>query len=147
MYIPHYDAILHAIGTSRAELNDKSDITIPMSLFKFLFQIAVVNAEFNPQGYLALNRDVQDAVKKGQIRDAKFHYVGFGFFEGRRGATPGVDEAWYRRAYADVGTAVRNGTIGSGNEHFSTIGAEEFRAPTAAYESDAAEWKRACKGE
>jgi hypothetical protein len=146
MYIPHYDAILHAIGTNRTDQNGKSEITIPMSLFKFLLQIAVVHGEFNQAGYLAANRDVQEAIKKGQVRDAKLHYVGFGFFEGRRGATPMVDENWYRRNYADVGAAVRAGSINSAGEHFTTIGAEEFRAPASNYESDASEWKRACRG-
>ena len=146
MYIPHYDAILHAVGTSRAQLNGKPEVTIPTSLFKFLLQIAVLNGEFNQQGYLSANKDVQEALKRGQVRDPKLHYVGFGFFEGRRGATPSVDEEWYRRTYSDVGAAVRKGEIGSGGEHFVTIGAEEFRAPSATYESDATEWKRACGG-
>jgi hypothetical protein len=143
MYIPHYDAILHAIGTSREELNGKTEVEIPISLFKFLLQLAVVNGEFNSIGYLAANRDIQDAVKRGQVPDPKLHYVSFGFFEGRRGATPAVDESWYRRTYTDIAVAVRNRDIGSGAEHFDTIGAEEFRAPAAPYLADATEWKKA----
>jgi hypothetical protein len=72
------------------------------------------------------------------------HYVSFGFFEGRRGATPTVDESWYRRTYSDIAAAVRKGDIASGSEHFLTIGAEEFRAPSAAHLPDAMDWKKAC---
>jgi hypothetical protein len=144
MYVPHYDAILHAIGTSRDKVNGSADIKIPLSLFKFLLQIALTHGEFNAAAYLAANRDIQDAVKKGQVSDPKVHYVGFGFFEGRRGATPAVDESWYRRSYADIAAAIRKGDIASGGEHFTMIGAEEFRAPTAAYLEDANEWKKAC---
>jgi hypothetical protein len=145
MYIPHYDAILHAIGTTREKVNGSTDIEIPISLFKFLLQIALTHGEFNAAGYISANRDIQDAVKKGQVSDPKVHYVGFGFFEGRRGATPPVDESWYRRTYSDIAAAVRKGEIASGGEHFNTIGAEEFRAPTAAHVEDATEWKKACK--
>lgn len=143
MYIPHYDAILHAIGTSRQDLNGTAEITIPLSLFKHLLQIALVHGDFNLAGYLAENKDIQEAAKKGQVPDPKMHYVGFGFFEGRRGATPPVDEAWYRRTYTDIAAAIRKGEISSGGEHFNTIGAEEFRAPSSNYLADAMEWKKA----
>ena len=96
-----------------------------------------------PQGYLSANKDIQDAAKKGQVPDPKAHYLKFGFFEGRRGAAPAVDEAWYRRTYTDIGAAVRKGEVTSGAEHFETIGAEEFRAPSASYLADALEWKKA----
>jgi hypothetical protein len=142
MYVPHYDAILHAIGTSREQLADKTEVTIPVSLLNFLLKNALATSEFNLPGYLAANRDIQEAAKKGQVPDAKLHYANFGFFEGRRGATPAVDENWYRRTYADIGQAVRRGDIASGSEHFDMIGAEEFRAPSAGYLADAAEWKK-----
>jgi hypothetical protein len=143
MYVPHYDAILHAIGTSRKDLNGQTQVEIPLSLFRFLLQIAVTHGEFNLAGYLAANRDIQDAARKGQVPDPKTHYVSFGFFEGRRGATPPVDESWYRRTYSDIAAAVRKGDLSSGSEHFNTIGAEEFRAPSAAYLADTIEWKKA----
>jgi hypothetical protein len=142
MYVPHYDAILHSIGTSRDKIGDKATLEIPVSMFKFLLKIALANGEFNLAGYLAANRDIQDAARKGQVPDPKVHYINFGFFEGRRGATPAVDEAWYRRTYTDIAAAVRQGAITSGSEHFDTIGAEEFRSPSAHFVADASEWKK-----
>lgn len=142
MYVPHYDALLHSIGTSREKLGDDTEIEIPVSMFKFLLKIALNTGEFNLPGYLAANRDIQDAARKGQVPDPKVHYINFGFFEGRRGATPAVDEPWYRRNYTDIANAIRKGDIASGSEHFDTIGAEEFRAPAASYLADAVEWKR-----
>jgi len=144
MYVPHYDAILRGIGTTREALDAKTEMTIPVSLFKFLLKIAVRQADFNMPGYLGANRDIQDAAKKGQVPDAAHHYVNFGFFEGRRGATPVVDESWYRRNYLDIAAAVRRGDISSGGEHFNSMGAEEFRAPSAAHVEDALEWEKAC---
>lgn len=143
MYVPHYDAILHAIGTSREKLGSTNEVTVPLSLFKFLLQIALVNSEFNVSGYLACNPDIQEAAKAGKVPDPKMHYLNFGYFEGRRGAAPPVDESWYCRTYPDVAAAVKKGLIASGADHFGTIGAEEFRAPSSACLRDSSEWKKA----
>jgi hypothetical protein len=144
MYVPYYDAILHAIGTSREELKDANEISIPLSLFKFLLRSAVAHSEINLAGYLNSNRDIRDAAKSGRLPDPRKHYVDFGFFEGRRGATPAVDETWYRRTYSDISSAIRTGAIASGAEHFDAIGAAEFRSPSAAYLSETDEWRQAC---
>jgi hypothetical protein len=144
MYVPYYDAILHAIGTSREELKGANEIRIPLSLFKFLLRSAVAHSEVNLTGYLNANRDIREAAKAGRVPDPKQHYVDFGFFEGRRGATPAVDETWYRRTYSDISSAIRTGAISSGTEHFDAIGAQEFRSPSAAYSSDTDEWRQAC---
>ena len=141
MYVPHYDAILHAIGTSRSEIEGRKEVTIPVPLLKLLLQIAVASGEFNEDEYLAANPDIRDAGRSGEVADPRLHYIGFGYFEGRRGATPKVDEAWYRRAYTDVGAAIRAGQLASAAEHFTVVGAEEFRAPSPAFESHASQWK------
>jgi hypothetical protein len=145
MYVPYYDAILHAIGTSRDELKGATEIRIPLSLFKFLLRRVVSHSEVNLIGYMNANRDILDGAKSGRVPDPKEHYVNFGFFEGRRGATPAVDETWYRRTYSDIPSAIRSGTINSGAEHFNAIGAQEFRSPSAAYSADTDEWRHACR--
>lgn len=143
MYVPPYDAVLHSAGTSREEVQNASEVTIPMGLFKFLMQLAVANGDFNEAGYLAANPDVADAVESGEIDSARLHYIGYGYFEGRLGATPDVDERWYLRANPDVGAAVRAGKLSSAREHFTLAGAGEWRSPSPRYEGDAAQWKRA----
>lgn len=143
MYVPPYDAVLRSIGTSRDALQGATEITIPMSLFRFLMQLAVANGDFNEAGYLQANPDVAEAVRSGAIESARLHYIGYGYFEGRPGATPDVDERWYLHSYPDVGAAVRAGRISSGREHFWIAGAGEWRSPSPRYENDAAQWKRA----
>jgi hypothetical protein len=108
-------------------------------------QIAVAHSDFNEAGYLASNLDVADALKSGEIESARLHYVGFGFFEGRLGATPDVDERWYLKAYPDVGSAVRAGQISSASEHFAVVGASEGRSPSIRYAQDAEQWKKALR--
>lgn len=143
MYIPPYDAVLHNAGTSREELKDAAEVTIPMGLFKFLMQLAVANGDFNEAGYLKANPDVAEAVERGEIESARLHYIGFGYFEGRLGATPDVDERWYLRANPDVGAAVKAGKLSSAREHFTLAGAGEWRSPSPRYEGDAQQWKKA----
>jgi hypothetical protein len=145
MYVPPYDAVLNAIGTSRSELEDASKVTIPVELLRFLLQIAVAHSDFNEEGYLAANPDVAAALKSGEIDSARLHYVGFGFFEGRTGATPNVDERWYTKTYPDVGSAVKAGQIKSATEHFAVVGASEGRSPSVRYTQDAEQWKKALR--
>jgi hypothetical protein len=145
MYVPPYDALLRSIGTSREALEGASEVSVPMSLFRFLVQIAVANGDFNEAGYLQANPDVAEAVRRGEIENGRLHYIGFGYFEGRQGATPEVDERWYLRSYPDVGSAVRAGQLSSATEHFMVVGASEGRSPSVHYENDAAQWKKALR--
>lgn len=145
MYVPPFDSLLKAIGMTRAEFERSTEVSIPTELFKLLLQVAIANSDFNEKGYLKINPDVADAVKSRAIQDARLHYVGFGFFEGRGGATPEVDEAWYLRMYADVADGVGSGQIELATEHFRVVGAAEGRSLSAAYVWAAEQWKKALR--
>ncbi len=146
MFVPSYDSILKAIGTSRAALSSTKTVTIPVDLFKFLLQTTMVSSEFNEEGYLAANPDVADAVQKGAVESPRLHYIGYGYFEGRTGAMPKVDERWYLTNYPDVAAAVKAGDVSSGAEHFEIIGASEGRSPNAHHDVAAMQWKKALVG-
>ncbi len=142
MYVPPFEAVLNNVGTSRAAFDSAAEVTIPASLFRFLLQIAVAHGEFNEEGYLRANPDVAEALRGGAIESARLHYIGFGYFEGRQGATPAVDERWYLHTYPDVGSAVRSGQISGAAEHFAVVGASEGRSPDLRNAQDAEQWKR-----
>ncbi len=142
MYVPPFDSLLQAIGLTRTEFEASTQVTIPAELFKLLLQVAVANSDFNAVGYLRDNPDVADAVRSAKIEDPRLHYVGFGFFEGRLGATPEVDERWYLSTHADVAKAVKSGEIASATEHFRVVGASEGRSPSSAYRLAAERWKK-----
>ncbi len=143
MYVPPFDSLLTAIGVTRAEFEGASVVVVPTELLKLLLQVAVASGDFNEAGYLRDNADIAGALKTGKVEDARLHYVGFGYFEGRNGATPEVDEAWYLRTYPDVADAVSNKSVGSAAEHFRVIGASEGRSPNAFYVPAAEQWKKA----
>jgi hypothetical protein len=143
MYVPHLEAILKNIGVSREEFNQASTINIPTTLFRFLLQVVVASGDFDKTGYLAANKDIADAVQDGSVANPQLHYVQFGFFEGRTGATPAVNEGWYIKTYQDVGEAVRAGALASASEHFIIQGASEGRSPNEKLYVDATQWKTA----
>jgi hypothetical protein len=143
MYVPPFDSLLTAIGVSRDEFENASVVVVPTELLKLLLQVAVASGDFNEAGYLRENPDIAGAVKAGKVEDARLHYVGFGYFESRGGATPEVDEAWYLRTYPDVAEAVASRSVSSASEHFRVIGAAEGRSPNAFYVAAAEQWKKA----
>nr|WP_294500887.1 hypothetical protein [uncultured Rhodopila sp.] len=145
MYVPPFDPLLEAIGTTRAEFETSTHVTIPAELFRLLLQVTVANSDFNEEAYLKANPDVADVVRAGSPGDARIHYVGYGYFEGRSGATPDVDESWYLHTYSDVAEGIKEGKTTSAAAHFEVIGAAEGRSPSARYVAAAEQWKQALK--
>lgn len=143
MYVPPLNSLLRALGVDRATYERSSKVALPKELFKLLVHMALANSAFNEVGYLKENPDVADAIRNGEIADARAHYIGFGYFEGRTGATPAVDETWYLTTYPDVAQAVKLDKIKSAREHYNMIGGAEGRSPNAAYIPVAEQWKKA----
>jgi hypothetical protein len=143
MYIPPFDSLLRALGTDRAKYEASSTITLPKEAFKLLLQLALDSSDFNKEGYLRDNPDIAKAARDGGVEDAHEHYVGYGYFEGRTGGTPNVDERWYLNTYSDVAQAVKLGKVRSASEHYNVIGSSEGRSPSGEYIEVAAQWKKA----
>jgi hypothetical protein len=143
MYVPPLDALLQSVGKNRADFVEGREISLPVGLVKLLLQMALAYCDFNEGGYLAANPDIAAAKEAGELESARLHYIGFGYFEGRAGATPAVDEKWYLQTYPDVAEAIRAGLVASAEEHFRSAGAAEGRSPSARYEIAAKQWKKA----
>jgi hypothetical protein len=143
MYMPPLNSILSRLGVSRDDFDNDRVLPIPAPLLRLLIQMALTSIDFNEDGYLAQNPDIKYAIRRKTIDSALLHYIGFGYFEGRLGATPEVDEAWYLRTYDDVAEATSSGKVGSAAEHFAIIGAAEGRSPNADYQAEARQWKHA----
>ena len=93
MYVPPLDSLLRALGIDRATYDSTDTLALPKEMFKLLVQLALANTDFNEAGYLRANPDVAEAVRAGDVEDARLHYIGFGYFEGRLGGTPGGGRA------------------------------------------------------
>jgi hypothetical protein len=146
MYVPQFDSLLRSIGIDRATFERSAKIGVPKEMFKLLIQVALANSDFNEDGYLKTNPDIAEAARKGAVDDVRMHYIGFGYFEGRSGGTPPVDERWYLSTYSDVAQAVKLGKVASASEHYNVIGGSEGRSPSAEYVPVAEQWKKALVG-
>jgi hypothetical protein len=142
LYVPPFDSLLRRLGVTRSELGS-GVVSVPVNLLKLLLQVSLAHSDFNEAGYLRSNPDVAEAVRNGSVESALLHYVGFGYFEGRLGATPDVDEAWYLHAYADVADAAKAQQVASATEHFESVGAGEGRSPNADCAPVAEQWRKA----
>src|SRR5882724_6263382 len=106
MFVPPYDVLLRALGTTRESLTSQSKVLIPVPFLKFLLRFAIEECDINEKEYLAANPDVAEAVRKGLLASGRQHFLSAGYFETRRGATPEVDETWYRKMNPDVTAAI-----------------------------------------
>lgn len=141
MYVPPYQSLLRALKIDSDLAQEGTTVTIPGALFKMLLQIALANSDFDEETYFRENPDVRAALQRGDIESAQDHFVGFGYFEGRKGGTV-VDEAWYLKKYPDVASGIKSGQISSAASHFSLVGGGEGRSPSSDHEAHAAQWKR-----
>ena len=143
MYVPPYDSLLESLGTHAEQVEKADKVAVPVKLLKLLLQLAVAYSDFDEDRYLQTNPDVRQAVQRGEIESGHLHYIGYGYFEGRKGGTATVEENWYLQKYPDVAAAIKDGRIRSANDHFNAVGAAEGRSPSADQEETAVQWKTA----
>jgi hypothetical protein len=141
-YFPHVDLILQSMRIDCERLNGRGKIAIDAPLLRLLLQSAVARLPFSAPFYLATYPDIAAAAASGQITDLHRHYIDTGWFEGRMGSPPEVDEAAYRGAYADVADAIAEGRVRSAHDHYMQSGAAEGRVPAPALAGVVAQWMR-----
>lgn len=139
-YLPHIDLLLQSLRINRERLGSRSKIAIDAKLLKALIQAVVARLPFSDEFYLETNPDIADAHAAGTIPDLRRHYIESGYFEGRFGAPPEVDEGFYTAQYKDVGQAVARGDIDSAQEHYLRSGAAEGRVPNRAAKAEVDYW-------
>lgn len=142
MYVPSYESLLRALETDKVTVEKAGKVTVPLPLFKLLLQIAIGTSDFDEDDYLANNPDVDLALRSGRIEGAYQHYLGFGYFEGRRGGVF-FDDDWYLKNYTDVYRAVKASRVKSASDHYYSSSAAEGRSPNEAQEDSARQWKEA----
>jgi hypothetical protein len=142
MYLPPYELLLRVTQNKARGKNPPNQVTISIGLFNFLLQVALATTDFDEERYLSENPEVRDHIAHTRNITPNQHYIGFGYFEGRKGTLPEVDEHWYLETYRDVATAIPNNDIASAAEHFEKMGAAEGRAPSPEYVDVANQWKK-----
>lgn len=130
-YLPHVKLLLDSMRVNRERLNSKSKIAIEAKLLRTLLQMIILNLPFSVEFYKERYPDLAEAHTTGQIPDLHRHFIESGYFEGRLGAAPPVDETFYTELYPDVAAAVEHEELSSGAEHYMRAGAAEGRVPNA----------------
>ena len=104
-------------------------VQVPGAFLKALLNIAAAQVRVDENWYLSTYPDVQEAISKGKFKNAKHHYVEFGYFEDRLPYPIKVDEEYYRQRNPDIAKAVDAGKIESLKGHFERHGFKEGRLP------------------
>ncbi|TGD97413.1 hypothetical protein [Methylobacterium nonmethylotrophicum] len=113
----------------RRNLSGSEEFTISKEMLYDLIKCALKNVEFDEDWYLERHQDIKQAIEAGEIKNAKEHFIKYGYFEGKLPYRIPVDDNFYLSENQDVRDGVANGTIKSAAEHFYTAGAQEGRLP------------------
>jgi hypothetical protein len=71
MYVPPFDSLLRALGTTKEGVETSTEIAIPTGLLKLLLQLAVAHSDFDEEEYLRANPDVNQAVRRGDVESGQ----------------------------------------------------------------------------
>lgn len=143
MFVPPYQIMAEAIRPSLDGPRVTERVLLPRAMFQLMLRLLLEQVPFDEQDYLSRNPDVAEAVARGDVPSARQHFVSKGYFEGRSGGCPIVDDDWYLKANADVAREVRKGAIGSARDHYVAAGAQEWRSPSRQDSALVEEWKQA----
>jgi hypothetical protein len=127
-FIPSFEVTkrLVDISTAKGQLMATARYENLIMMIKLLLSGIDVNEEW----YLRQYPDVGLAIRQGNTKSAKQHYIDNGYFENRLPFPVEVDDDWYKKEYPDVAESIREGTD-SAQEHFVRQGYKEGRMPFA----------------
>ena len=115
--------------------NTKATIEpVDPAIFASILETAVLALGFEEAWYLNKYPDIRKAVEAGEMPSALYHYVAYGFREGRQPYPIIVDSTFYLGRYPDVQHAVQQGEFRNAQDHYDLLGRLEGRLPYEGYE-------------
>lgn len=135
-YVPPINFLRRLIHRSE----DGETVTMSLHSYRKLLECALLGI-YDDAFYTAAFPDVAKAVAEKAVPSAVFHFMVYGYAEGRPPMRYAVDEEWYMKKYPDVGAAVKDGRLPSASFHFEKFGYAEGRAPSADYEGPVSDWR------
>jgi hypothetical protein len=143
MFVPPYAVIARLLGMPEEARAAPQAVEVPVRFLELLMRCVLVGVAFDEIAYLRENADLRTAVQAGRVRSPRLQFINEGYFRGRRGGAPVVDEGWYLRRYPDAAHAFATGQVASATAHYHEIGMFEWRAPNPRAERQLEVW-RAC---
>ncbi len=126
-YLPPFEALKQFVDISTVK--GQVQVTASYEDFLSLLRLLLVSVEIDEKWYSRKYEDIDRAVKSGEIRSPRRHFVDDGYFEGREPFPITVDPEWYLAEYSDVAESVRRGDFASAQAHFDQDGYREGRLP------------------
>ncbi len=139
-YFPHIDALLRALRITRLRLDSTAKIAVDARLLRALIEAAVADTPFSEDFYFQTYPDLKLAADAGKLADSHRHYVVTGYFEGRLGMAPVIDDGFYIAANPDVALAMAAGTVASPLDHYVKSGLAEGRVPSLERQPEIDAW-------
>ncbi len=126
-YVPPFEIIksIPDFSTVKGELRVSTSYEEFLKIVRQLLIGVVVDEEW----YMTRYPDIADAIRAGEIKSARAHFIEHGYIEGRLPGSILVDEQWYLDQYPDVAESVRRGGETSAQSHFERNGYKEGRLP------------------
>jgi hypothetical protein len=115
------------LGSPPFDSDQRIAVNDVMAVLRTVIQAVPVDETWYRSAY----GDVDLAIKAGEIKSARRHFIDNGYFEGRWPTEPAVDAEWYLQTYPDVAESIELGEIASPQEHFERHGYREGRAPSS----------------
>ena len=131
-YVIPYVQLLKRLDITHIESKKLSNIKLSLSTGQLLQLVKLLlrGVDVDEKWYRAAYPDVDQAIRAGELKSAKHHFVKSGYFEGRRAAPVVVDEEWYLAANPDVKESMELGEFRSAQRHFEEHGETEGRLPS-----------------
>jgi hypothetical protein len=126
-YIIPFQSLMRQLGFG--DVASKSDITMTRQQFEELLRAMLRTVAVDEAWYRDAYPDVDEAIRNGELRTARDHFVASGYFEGRKCGRVFVDEKWYLTEYPDVAEGIELGEFMSAQQHFDSHGEKEGRLP------------------
>ena len=112
-HLPNGQFLLNGIMLTRERLEAGSKVAIPLSVLKAILVAAASSLPFDepllPVRHILI---FGTHMRRGHI-DLRTHFIESGYFEGRIGSKPDVNEQFYKETYPDVANAIANGDVES----------------------------------
>ena len=128
-YVPPFDLIRNAANISAVK--GELQVTVSYEDFVKIIKRLLNGVPVDEEWYATWYDDVAKAIRAGEIRSAREHFIEHGYIEGRLPGPVRVDEKWYLSQYPDVAESVRKGIHASAQAHFDLDGYREGRLPFA----------------
>jgi hypothetical protein len=104
-------------------------VAVDQYFFRDCLRPYIDKIRFDEQWYLLKYPDVEQAIAKKLVKNAREHFTRFGYFEHRLPYRIKVQEEWYLQQYPDIKKAIEEKDFKSGQEHFEIVGFREGRIP------------------